>query len=127
MTGAMTMLLSNIYFGQGAWTPWQMFAAGIIGYISGLLFQKGLLRRSRGALCVFGFIMTVMVYGLIMNFSTMVLVRAPMNTASLIAYYAQGLPMDIIHALSTFFILFFAAEPMLEKLDRVKTKYGLLR
>ena len=70
MVGAVTMLVSNIYFGQGAWTPWQMFAAGIIGFIAGILFQKGFLRRSRGALCVFGFIVTVMIYGLIMNFST---------------------------------------------------------
>ena len=127
ITGAVAMLVSNLYFGQGAWTPWQMFAAGIIGYLAGLLFQKGFLRRSRGSLCVFGFIVTVMIYGLVMNFATMVLVRAPMNTESVIAYYAQGLPMDIIHALSTLVILFFAAEPMLEKLDHVKTKYGMLR
>nr|WP_316625790.1 ATP-binding cassette domain-containing protein [uncultured Ruminococcus sp.] len=127
ITGAIAMLVSNLYFGQGAWTPWQMFAAGIIGYLAGILFQKGFLRRSRGSLCVFGFIVTVMIYGLVMNFATMVLVRAPMNTESIIAYYAQGLPMDVIHALSTLVILFFAAEPMLEKLDHVKTKYGLLR
>ena len=126
ITGAVSMLISNLYFGQGAWTPWQMFAAGIIGYLAGVLYQKGLLRRSRGSLCVFGFIVTVMLYGLIMNFATMVLVRAPMNAESVIAYYAQGLPMDIMHALSTLVILFFTAEPMLEKLDHVKTKYGLL-
>ena len=126
ITGAVAMLVSNIYFGQGAWTPWQMFAAGIIGYLSGVLFQKGFLRRSRGSLCVFGFLMTICIYGLVMNFATIVLVRAPMNAASLIAYYGQGLPMDIIHALSTLVILFFASEPMLEKLDHVKTKYGIL-
>ena len=126
ITGAVAMLVSNIYFGQGAWTPWQMFAAGIIGYLSGVLFQKGFLRRSRGSLCVFGFLMTICIYGLVMNFATIVLVRAPMNAASLIAYYGQGLPMDIIHALSTLIILFFASEPMLEKLDHVKTKYGIL-
>lgn len=126
MVGAVTMLVSNIYFGQGAWTPWQMFAAGIIGYLAGLLFQKGLLSRSRGALCVFGFIVTVMIYGLIMNFSTLILSRTPINSATLLAFYAQGLPFDIVHAISTLVVLFFAAEPMLFKLDRVKTKYGLL-
>lgn len=126
MVGAITMLVSNIYFGQGAWTPWQMFAAGIIGYISGILFQKGFLRRSRGALCVYGFIVTILIYGLIMNFSTIILSRVPITAGSLLAYYAQGLPMDIVHAFSTLVFLFFAAEPMLEKLDRVKTKYGLI-
>ena len=125
MVGAVTMLVSNIYFGQGAWTPWQMFAAGIIGFIAGILFQKGFLRRSRGALCVFGFIVTVMIYGLIMNFSTIILTRVPITWESIISFYAQGLPFDLIHAFSTAVILFFAAEPMLAKLDRVKTKYGL--
>lgn len=127
IVGAMTMLVSNIYFGQGAWTPWQMFAAGLIGFLSGILFQKGLLNTTRAALSVFGFIVTILIYGGIMNFSTVILTRAPINYGTLAAYYAQGLPMDIIHALSTFVILWFISEPMLEKLGRIKTKYGLMK
>lgn len=34
--------------------------------------------------------------------------------------------MDIVHAVSTVIFLFFGAEPMLEKLDRIKVKYGLI-
>ena len=127
MVGAVTMLVSNIYFGQGAWTPWQMFAAGIIGFLAGVLFGKGFLPRSRGVLCVFGFIVTVVIYGGIMNFSTLILTRAPVNFQTITAYMLQGLPLDIIHGFSTFAVLFLLAEPMLEKLDRVKVKYGLLK
>ena len=127
IVGAVTMLVSNIYFGQGAWTPWQMFAAGLIGLLAGVLFQKGLLSRNRGALCVYGFIVTILIYGGIMNFSSLVLSHAVMNRETVIAFYVQGLPFDIIHALSTAVFLFFLAEPMLEKLDRVKTKYGLIQ
>ena len=127
IVGAVTMLVSNIYFGQGAWTPWQMFAAGLIGLLAGVLFQKGLLSRNRGALCVFGFIVTILIYGGVMNFSSIVLSHAVMNRETVIAFYVQGLPFDIIHALSTAVFLFFLAEPMLEKLDRVKTKYGLIQ
>ncbi|WP_270575819.1 ATP-binding cassette domain-containing protein, partial [Flavonifractor plautii] len=54
LVGAMTMLASNVLFGQGPLTPWQMFSMGIIGFLAGILFRKGLLRRNRGALCVFG-------------------------------------------------------------------------
>ena len=50
IVGAVTMLVSNMYFGQGAWTPWQMFAAGLIGLIAGILFQKGLLLCHRGVM-----------------------------------------------------------------------------
>ncbi len=126
MVGAVTMLVSNFYFGQGAWTPWQMFAAGIIGFLAGVLFKKGLLYQSRGVLCVFGFIVTVVIYGGIMNFSTLILTRTPVNFQTVTAYMLQGLPLDIIHGFSTLAVLFFLAEPMLEKLERVKTKYGLL-
>ena len=44
----------------------------------------------------------------------------------LLAYCLSGLPMDCVQAAATALFLWFAAEPMLEKLDRVKTKYGLL-
>ena len=122
--GAVSMLLSNIFFGQGAWTPWQMFAAGLIGFIAGLLFRQGALRADRGILCVFGFVATVAVYGGIMNFSSLVLSHMEINTATLLMFYAQGLPYDIIHAFSTAAFLFFFGQPMLEKLSRVKVKYG---
>ena len=126
LVGSVTMLVSNIYFGQGAWTPWQMFAAGLIGFLAGIIIRKGLLRNSRGGICMFGFFATIFIYGLIMNFSAIILSRVPLTTASIISFYIQGLPMDIIHALSTLVFLFFAAEPMLQKLERVKIKYGLL-
>lgn len=127
LVGAMTMLVSNTLFQQGPWTPWQMFAAGIIGFIAGLLFKKGLLSRHRIALCVFGFISTVVIYGLIMNFSSAVMARATINTATIFSFIVTGFPMDIVHGLSTFVFLYFCAEPMLEKLDRIKTKYGLIK
>lgn len=127
LVGAMTMLISNILMQQGPWTPWQMFAAGIIGFIAGILFKKGLLSRNRIALCVFGFISTVVIYGLIMNFSSVVMARATINLATIFSFVVTGFPMDIVHGLATFVFIYFCAEPMLEKLDRIKTKYGLIK
>jgi energy-coupling factor transport system ATP-binding protein len=126
LVGSITMLLSNIMFQQGPWTPWQMFAAGIIGFIAGLLFKKGLLSRNRAVLCVFGFISTVVIYGGIMNFASAVMAHSTMNFNTLLSFYITGFPMDIVHGLASFVFLYFGAEPMLEKLDRIKTKYGLI-
>lgn len=126
LVGAMTMLISNILFQQGPWTPWQMFAAGIIGFIAGILFKKGLLSRNRIPLCIFGFISTVVIYGIIMNFASAIMARATINFATIFSFMVTGFPMDIVHGLSTFVFLYFCAEPMLEKLDRIKTKYNLL-
>ena len=48
------------------------------------------------------------------------------NWEIILAYYVSGLPMDLIHAAATVIFIMLAAEPMLEKLDRIKVKYGLV-
>ena len=125
LVGAMTMLLSNLLFAQGPWTPYQMFAMGIIGFLAGLLFRRGLLRRSRVSLAVFGALAAIVVYGGIMNPVSALLWSQALNGAVLLTYYLSGFPMDLIQAIATFLFLWFAAEPMLEKLERIKVKYGL--
>ena len=123
----MTMLVSNMFFQQGPWTPWQMFAMGIIGFLSGILFRKGFLRRDRISLCIFGMLSAVIIYGGIMNPSSAITAGIELNRSVLASYYAVGLPMDIVHGLATAVFLFIGAEPMLEKLDRIKVKYGLVQ
>ena len=127
LVGAVTMLASNVLFSQGPWTPWQMFSMGIIGFLAGILFRKGLLRRSRGSLATFGAFAAVIIYGGIMNPASALMYSSQnLNWEVLMAYYVSGLPVDLIHAAATVIFLFIAAEPMLEKLDRIKVKYGLV-
>ncbi len=127
LVGAMTMLTSNVMFGQGPWTPWQMFSMGIIGFLAGVLFRKGWLRRSTGSLVVFGGCAAIVIYGGIMNFASAIMWGPQtLNWNILLGYYITGLPMDLIHAAATVIFLALAAQPMLEKLDRIKVKYGLV-
>lgn len=44
MTGALAALASNFFLGQGPWTPWQMYAWGLVGYLGGVLAQAGAFR-----------------------------------------------------------------------------------
>jgi len=127
LVGAMTILTSNMLFGQGPWTPWQMFAMGIIGFLAGVLFKKGWLRRTRAPLAVFGAFATIIIYGGIMNPAAAFMLSSEVLTWEAVAIcYVTGLPMDIIHAFGTVIFLMIAAEPMLEKMDRIKVKYGLV-
>ena len=126
LVGAMTGFVSNMFFGQGPWTPWQMFAFGIIGFLAGVLFRKGILRRSRAALCVYGGLATFLIYGLIMNTSTIFMYQANPTFEMFWPAILQGLPFDLIHALATVTFLLIISRPMLEKLDRIKKKYGLV-
>ena len=126
LVGAVTMLASNVLFSQGPWTPFQMFAMGIIGFLAGVLFRRGWLRRSRAALCVFGAIAAVVIYGGIMNPVSALLYARTLEWKVIAAYYVTGFPVDCVHAAATVFFLWVLAEPMLEKLDRIKVKYGLV-
>ncbi len=127
LVGAVTMMVSNVLFSQGPWMPWQMFSMGIIGFLAGVLFRKGLLRRSRGSLATFGAFAAVIIYGGIMNPAAALMYNSQtINWEMLKAYYVSGLPMDLIHAAATVIFILIAAEPMLEKLDRIKVKYGLV-
>ena len=126
LVGAMTMLASNVMFSQGPWTPWQMFCMGIIGFLAGVMFRKGLLRRSRISLCIYGALAAVIIYGGIMNPASALMWAGELSWKVLLSYYVSGFPVDCVHAAATWIFLWFAAEPMLEKLDRIKVKYGLV-
>lgn len=126
LVGAITAFVSNFFFGQGPWTPWQMFSFGIIGFLAGIMFQKGILRKTKTDMCVFGFLVTFIIYGGIMNPASVIMWQSNININMVLSSYIMGIPFDFIHAVSTVFFLFFAAEPMLEKLERIKIKYGLI-
>ena len=124
LVGAMTMLASNVMFSQGPWTPWQMFAMGIIGFLAGLLFHRGPFRRERLPLCIFGTLATVVIYGGIMNPASVLIWAKTLDPKLLLTSYLTGFPMDCVHGVSTWLFLWFAARPMLEKLERIKLRYG---
>ncbi len=126
LVGAVSAFISNFYFGQGPWTPWQMFSMGIIGFIAGILFRKGLIRKTKASLCIFGALATLLIYGGIMNPASVISYQPNPTKEMLLMSYVAGFSVDLIHAISTAVFLWFISEPMIEKLERIKIKYGLL-
>lgn len=134
LTGAMAGFVSNFFFGQGPWTPWQMFSFGIIGFLAGVIFSKSKNRKgSREAewfhvltLCIFGGLATLIIYGFLMDTSTVFMSSQELTWQAFMAVYISGFPFNVIHAVSTVIFLFFLALPMERKLDRIKKKYGIL-
>ena len=98
---------------------------GLIGFLAGVCFQKGLLRAGRAPLAIFGAVSVVLIYGGLMNPASAILYQPNLSWSVLKAYYLTGFPFDLVHAAATALFLWFGAEPMLEKLERVKRKYGL--
>lgn len=133
LTGAVSGFVSNFFFGQGPWTPWQMFAFGIIGFLAGILFHRNRWlkkldeRIQLGLQCMYGGLATLVIYGLIMDLSGVLTMTANgISWEAMLAKVISGLPFNAIHGLSTVIFLLFLAGPMEKKLDRIKKKYGIL-
>ena len=126
LVGCLIMMLSNMFMGQGPWTPWQMFSFGIIGFLAGILYQKGILKARKRDLCIYGFLATVFIYGGIMNPASLVMTSYAITKRNLLAIYMSGLPVDLVHASATVIFLWVASKPMIEKLERIKVKYGMI-
>jgi len=127
LVGAMSAFVSNFFFGQGPWTPWQMFALGLTGFFAGVLFKKNILKKTRLSLSIYGFISTFLIYGGVMNMASVLMYTDKANLKMFLASYISGIPYDLVHSISTVFFLYFLSKPMIEKLDRIRIKYGMLR
>lgn len=131
IVGVLTAFASNMFFGQGPWTPWQMLALGLIGFVAGLIFhrqgQASPLARYRSPVLIFGGLVTIVVYGGIMNPASVIILQPQPTIEMFILAYASGLPFDLIHASATVIFLYILAPSFLTKLERIKNKYGLIK
>ena len=120
--GALSALLSNIHFGQGPWTPFQMFAWGLIGLLAGLLSKK--LLKSRVALAVFGAFAGVL-FTVVTDIWSVLWVDGYFNFPRYAALFVTALQATITYAVSNAVFLLVLTKPIGNKLKRIKTKYGL--
>ena len=123
MVGALAALLSNFFFGQGVWTPWQMYAWGLVGYLAGVLGERVLL-KSRGALIVYGFL-SALLYGAILNGWYVIGYVEPITWSTVAAAYAAGLPWDCLHGAATVGFLAAIWVPWGARIRHAVAKYGL--
>lgn len=127
LTGAVSGFISNFIFGQGPWTPWQMFAYGVAGFLAGVFGRLGILNgQKKVSAAIFGGITVFCMVGPILDTSTFFTAASGLNRASAAAVYLSGVPVNLVHAAATALTLFFLLRPITEKLDRIKVKYGMM-
>lgn len=123
MVGALAALVSNFFFGQGAWTPWQMYAWGLIGWLAGVLASAHVFDKP-WTVYVYGFA-SGLLYGLILNLWSLLGFYHPQTLAEAMVIWAAALPFDITHSIATVAFLGILWAPWHRKLKRLKTQYGL--
>ncbi len=125
LVGAVSAFASNFVFGQGPWTPWQMFAYGAAGFLAGW-WTRLHLPRKRLPLAVFGFLTVLIVVGPLLDTCSLFTMSAEVTADAAKAAYLSGLPVNLVHGVATFLTMLLFAPALLEKLDRLKLKYGML-
>lgn len=126
LVGALAALISNFFFSQGPWTPWQMMAYGVGGLLAGLVF------RGRPGWCrpvplaFFGFASVLLVVGPLLDASTLFTTASVLTWPYVLAVFAAGLPANATLAVATGVTLLLVGRPLLAKLERLRVKYGLL-
>ena len=128
--GSLAALTSNFFFGQGMWTPWQMYAWGLVGYLGGVLADAGAFSRAdgsvrNGALIACG------------AASALSICRGDRRVRHhrLYAPHHGGrrhrparrprCPFDLTHAAATVLFLRVLYAPWMRRIDRVVRKYAL--
>ena len=126
LVGAVAALASNFFLSQGPYTPWQMMGYGAGGMLAGFLFQKGRLPRKPILMGIVGFLGVLLLVGPLLDTCTVFLAPISMNLTSILAIYISGFTVNISQGLSTFAVLFLLGNPLLEKLERIQVKYGMM-
>ena len=122
LCGALSAVLSNIMFGQGPWTPFQMFSWGLIGLLAA--FFSVSLKKSKLALAVFG-VFSGIIFSLLMDGWTVLWAEGTFSASRYLAFVVSALPVTAIYAVSNVLFLLVLAVPIGGKLDRVIKKYGI--
>lgn len=125
LVGAMSAFVSNFIFGQGPWTVWQMLAMALSGYIAGLIFSKRAEKTRIIYISIFGAILVFFLYGGITDLWTILVITDSPQIETAIMVYTAAIPFNIVHAGATGIFLLLLTKPMIDKLNRIKMKYGM--
>ncbi|MGN0999001.1 MAG: ECF transporter S component [Faecousia sp.] len=126
LVGAVSAFASNFFYGQGPYLPWQMLGYGMAGFLAGFAFMKHTLPRKPMVMGIFGFCAVLLIVGPILDTSSVFLTLPQITAGGALAIYLSGIPVNLSQGLCTFLTMLLFGKPLLEKLDRVKEKYGMM-
>ena len=127
LTGVVSAFVSNFIFGQGPWTPWQMFAYGVGGALAGFLAKKGIMNEEKKLqTAIIGYAMIQLIVGPILDICSIFTMGNTVAPGYVLAIFGSGVIPNAIHGFATALTLFLVGKPLMEKLNRMKIKYGMM-
>ena len=123
VTGAFTALISNFYYGQGPWTPFQMAVWGLIGFAAGIINRRGSLEKNKILQILFSALSGVL-FSLALDIVT-TLESGGFSFERYLLFIISSLPIMATYAVSNVIFILVLEKPIGKRLKRLKTKYGL--
>lgn len=120
LIGSTAAFTSNLFLGQGPWTPWQMLAWGLAGVCGGVLF-RGKKLFPRWLLAGVGFIWGF-IFGWILNFWHWITFVYPLTIQSFTATVLAGIGFDFMHAISNALFMILLGPEVAAILRRFKRR-----
>jgi energy-coupling factor transport system substrate-specific component len=119
--GALTALVSNFWFGQGPWTPWQMAGWGLCGLLGAALALGGrdIGRLTLAAACGFAGV----AYGALLNFSLMATYGGDLSFKHFLVLESRAVPFDAAHAIGNITLALIAGPAMIRMLVRFRERF----
>ena len=125
ITGAMTAFVSNFIYGQGPWTPFQMFSFGFIGLLSAIIFNPN--KKVNMILLVFVGIVGGILFSLMMDIYTTLSVDNAFSFERYLFFVSASLPFMAIYVVSNVVFLLLITKPLMPKLNRLRNLYGVFK
>ncbi len=125
MVGAISAFVSNMYLGQGPWTPWQMFSWGLCGVLAGLLGKA--IKEYKPLRFILLSIFCGFLFGWIMNIWHWMSFVYPLSLNTFLATYIVSLPFDAIHAFGNGVFTLLFGHAFYKILTRYKNKIQITR
>ncbi|HKH64603.1 MAG TPA: prenyltransferase/squalene oxidase repeat-containing protein [Solirubrobacterales bacterium] len=119
--GALTALVSNFWFGQGPWTPWQMAGWGLCGVLGAALAlgTRNAGRFGLAAICAFAGIF----YGALLNFSLMATYGGDLSLRHFLVLEGRAIPFEIAHVVGNVVLALVAGPAMVRMLTRFRERF----
>jgi energy-coupling factor transport system substrate-specific component len=121
VAGALAALVSNFWFGQGPWTPWQMTGWGMVGIGGAVLAAATGRRLGRVGLAVACGI-AGLAYGALLDLSVMVTYGGEQSLDRYLAISARGVPFNIAHAAGNVVLALVAGPALVRMLERFRSR-----
>jgi Prenyltransferase and squalene oxidase repeat len=123
--GALAAVVSNFWFGQGPWTPWQMAGWGLCGVLGAALAlgNRNAGRLTLAATCGFAGIL----YGALLNFSLMATYGGDLSLQRFGVLEARAIPFDAAHVAGNVAFALLAGPAMVRMLVRFRERFAWRR